>query len=158
MLCHQKPNFKFMDKEKLKEAVENLGKNKLEGLKLEMSLKLGMMVEDEELKTKLKELMGEAIGQAFEHGRVAGMPTEQLEKMHSELKDCLGKIFQPSDASEAEKYRHLYFTQRLITDSLRTALMYAESIPLSYESDRLSSTVCLGFRELRPDKTDTEGK
>lgn len=142
-----------MDTEKLKEGVEALVKNKLEGLKLEVDIKIGSLIEDEDLKAKVKELTDYAIKEAFAHGKLAGLPNEDFEKMYGELKDCLTGIFNPPEKKRAEKYRQLYFSQRLITDCLRSALRYAESIPIIYEQESIEKEfgayTCLGST-LRP--------
>ena len=101
-----------MDTENLKESVEALAKNKLEGLKLEVRIKVDSLIED------------------------------------GELKECLTGIFNPPEKKRAEKYRQLYFNQRLITDCLRSALSYAESVPIIYEQDSVEKEfgayTCLG--------------
>ena len=137
-----------MDTENLKESVETLAKNKLEGLKLEMRIKIDSLIEDGELKLKVKELADYAIKEAFAHGKLAGFPEEDFEKMYGELKDCLTGIFNPPEKKRADKYRQLYFNQRLITDCLRSALSYAESAPIIYEQVEIEKEfgayTCLG--------------
>lgn len=137
-----------MDTENLKESVEALAKNKLEGLKLEVTIKIDSLIEDGELNLKVKELSDYAIKEAFAHGKLAGLPEEDLGKMYGELKDCLTGIFNPPEKKRADKYRQLYFNQRLITDCLRSALSYAESIPIIYEQDAVEKEfgpyTCLG--------------
>lgn len=137
-----------MDTENMKEGIEELAKNKLEGLKLEVSIKIGSLIEDAELKAKVKELADYAITEAFAHGNLAGFPKEDLEKTYGELKECLTGIFNPPEKKRADKYRQLYFNQRLITDCLRSALSYAESAPIIYEQDAVEKEfgayTCLG--------------
>ena len=68
-----------MDTENLKESVEAIAKNKLEGLKLEVRIKIDSLIDDDELKLKVKELSDYAIKEAFTHGKLAGLPEEDLE-------------------------------------------------------------------------------
>ena len=142
-----------MDTENMKEGIEELAKNKLEGLKLEVSIKIGSLIEDGELKLKMKEMADYAITEAFAHGKLAGFSKEDLEKTYGELKECFTGIFNPPEKKRADKYRQLYFNQRLISDCLRSALSYAESAPIIYEQGEVEKEfgtyTCLGTT-LRP--------
>lgn len=129
--------------------MQTLADNKLEGLKLEIGLKLSSLVEDTELKEKLNELVDYAIKEAFSYGKMAGIQSEEVEKMFSQMKDCLSEIFNPAEKKRADKYRRLYVNQRLITDCLHSALQHAEYVSIICEEDSMvkdfSAFTCLGL-------------
>ena len=120
-------------KEEVKKAAESVAKDKMKRLKDSFSDKLSALTEDEALKLHLWKLLEETADEAFENGKLSGTPPEDLEKMYGQIKCVLEGVFNQTEYERAEKYKHLFFTQRLVSDSLRSALFYSESIATNYE-------------------------
>lgn len=137
-----------MDKIDLKKVIENSSYGEKEALKMEVKSQMEYVTDDEPTKEKLSKLVDDAIEKAYNIGQKCSIPTEELEKIYGNINDLLSKMFSHSEKERADKYRQLYFNQRIITDNLRSALVHAESAVIIYEMNEKggvpSALSCLG--------------
>ena len=138
-----------MNTEELMQRVEDVVHDERVSLKAKMCDRVQKLDLAEEQKTELCAFLSKTIDDAFQYGQIAGIKPEDAEKMHETVKGLFSGVFGSTDSERAEKYRHLYFLQRILTDNLRNALTYDDSIDMTYERYEKGGVQpalsCMGF-------------
>ena len=118
----------IMDKEELMQKVGKAVHDERVALKAKMCDLISHTELGEETKTELCAAVSAAVDDAFEYGKLAGMKPEDADKMYELVNGFLSRVFGKTDEGRAGKYQQLYYLQRLVSDNLRNALSYSESI------------------------------
>lgn len=114
--------------------MEDVVKEKLEKLSLDLTHKATTLVNNPDLSVEVIKLIDEAINGAFDLGRAAGMKKEDLQKITDTAKEIISQFLSPVFVEKVEKYKQLYSCQRMITSHLTSALRHAEVIGNIHES------------------------
>ena len=117
-----------MDKEELMQKVGKAVHDERVALKAKMCDLISHTELCEETKTELCAAVSAAVDDAFEYGKLAGMKPEDADKMYELVNGFLSRVFGKTEEGRAGKYQQLYYLQRLVSDNLRNALSYSESI------------------------------
>ena len=105
----------------VKDSKENAIREEVEMLKLKFHAKVNVLIEDEDLRQKLHELVSEAVDEAVTWGQVEGVPDDVLKSVTDSFANTANKLGGFSSAVRAETYKKLFHNQRIITAHLMSA-------------------------------------
>lgn len=96
--------------------------------------KVGEVVADKDLQEAVNAIVAEAVGDAVIIGRAAGFKDERLDSVIGFVMGAVSKAVSPTDAERADKYKLLFYHQRLVGYHLEQALQAALAQVCTYES------------------------
>lgn len=115
------------------EAIERLLKEKTEEAKLKFSAKVNQIIADKELQEQLHKIIADAVDEGISVGAVYGMYPEFTSEFTKSMEQFVDRAVNPTDARRADKYRQLYFNQRLAFSHLLSALQFVDAQAPVYE-------------------------
>lgn len=115
------------------EAIERLLKEKTEEAKLKFSAKVNQIVADKELQEQLHKIIADAVDEGISVGAVYGMYPEFTSEFTKSMEQFVDRAVNPTDARRADKYRQLYFNQRLAFSHLLSVLQFVDAQAPVYE-------------------------
>lgn len=120
-------------KSETNEAIERLLKEKTEEAKLKFSAKVNLLVSDKELQEQLHKVIADAVDEGISVGAVYGMYPEFTSEFTKSMEQFVDRAVNPTDARRADKYRQLYFNQRLAFSHLMSVLQFVDAQAPVYE-------------------------
>ena len=97
-----------------KESVDKNIKTKLIALDGRLNIALEEAVKRGEVIASDRKNIKDCLEEAFTYGKVSNMAKEEAQRIFGNFEDIVNKIFDP----ETEKYKQLYFNQKLVTTNL----------------------------------------
>lgn len=120
-------------KSKTDEAVERMLKEKTEEAKLKFSAKVNLLVEDKELQEELHKVISDAVDEGISVGAAYEMYPKFTSEFTKSMEQFVDRAVNPTDARRADKYKQLYFNQRLAFSHLLSALQFVDAQAPVYE-------------------------
>lgn len=105
----------------VKESMENVIREKAEGMKLKFCAKVNVLIEDKELCEKLHEIISDAVNEAVATGQVLGVPEDMMKSVTDTFAEAARSFGCLGSATRAETYKKLFHNQRIITAHLMSA-------------------------------------
>lgn len=115
------------------EAVERLLKEKTEEAKLKFSAKVNVLVADQELQEQLHKIIADAVDEGISVGAVYDMYPKFTSEFTKSMEQFVDRAVNPTDARRADKYKQLYFNQRLAFSHLLSVLQFVDAQAPVYE-------------------------
>ena len=109
------------EKDSLKDSKEKAICEEVETLKLKFHAKVNMLIEDEDLRQKLHELVSEAVDEAVIWGQVKGVPDDVTNSVTETFENVARNFGCLSSSVRAETYKKLFHNQRIISAHLMSA-------------------------------------
>ena len=97
-----------------KKSVDENIKTKLITLDGRLNIALEEAVKRGEVTASDRKIIKDCVEEAFAYGKASNMAKEEAQRIFGNFEDIVQKIFDP----ETEKYKQLYFNQKLITTNL----------------------------------------
>lgn len=120
-------------KSETNEAIERLLKEKTEEAKLKFSAKVNQIVADKELQEQLHKIIADAVDEGISVGAVYGMYPEFTSEFTKSMEQFVDRAVNPTDSRRADKYKQLYFNQRLAFLHLLSVLQFVDAQAPVYE-------------------------